>query len=715
MLKEGLIMANKVRITLDPGHSWNVNQGAVKTYYESNYMYDFAQQLKGALEKYGIFEVYVTKKVLKENPSLYQRAMTAVNTGSRMLISLHTNACGDNVTYRSVIYNSCKRKAYEYFAKNLNATIAAVFNKYTGQSKNANIAYRINDVGTDYYGILRNATQTDSVQYVMLFEHDFHTCLKQCVGMTTEGFWETMAAEVAKVIYGELKQYYVGDNIATYSGTVTSTLNVRADHNTSSQRIGSLKKGDTVKIISKVKLDDIWYKILWNGASAWVAGWVINTNERIIPDDSTIKIQLPNVLVDDHDVPTPSIPEITDDILVSKYYINIHATLTDDNVGKVDTPDGLNVRTGPGTQYAKLDCLENGTLVSIYPRNPIPSNLTDPMVGWLYINYLTEDGILKRGFVCADYVKAAEIVTPRAMINCTNGLNYRNGPGTTYKKFGCLPYKTVVYTLGTSDGWTKIRLMDKSDTATYWVSSQYLTELPETDEETFLRGYQDCDYGKATISVTIRSNPSVNAANIGTLKKDSICCISSLVNNNEWARIICATNYGYVQTKYLNLLGHRGDEEDYEVDSTIYPILSKLSEMSASEWFIETLGAKISSPYGWRTSPINGGSEFHTGIDFACAGGTPIHTDVDGICTFNAYDSSCGNMCILLDEQGKQHRFYHMKSAALPKVGEFVHAGELVGYVGTTGDSTGNHLHYEVRVAPWQRNNTIDPTHLSFQ
>lgn len=701
-------MSNKIRVTIDPGHSWNVNQGAIKTYYESNAMYDFAQQLKGALEKYGIFDVQITKKVLKENPTLEARAKMAVNNGSRVFFSLHTNACGTESVYRTVIYNSCKRKASESFCKKLATAIAGVYQQFSGQSKTVDPTYRVNTYGTDYYGILRCAVPTDIIQHVMLFEHDFHTNTKQCQAMLTEGFWEKMAEAQAKVVYDEMKQYYIGDSVKTYAGTVTGTLNVRSSYNASSQRIGSLSKGATVQIVSKVVTDDTWYKILYNGCAAWVAGWVVATNmASVIPNDKDVNFGLPS---------QSSNNENTDIVIdLNKLGIDYNTKPDADNSAKVSCADGLNVRTGPGTQYAKIETLESGTTVGVYHRTENIPN-PDPMNGWEYILYNTDSNHeYRNGFVLGSYLDKIEDITPRAMVNCTAGLNYRNGPGTGYKKIGCLPYKTIVYTLGKYDNsWTKIRL-SKEDKNVYYVSSQYLTEVAETDNEVFIRGYQDCDYGKAKEAVTIRSTPSTSGAKIGTLKKNSICCISALVENDEWARIICAANYGYVQVKYLDLIGHRGDESEYEVDPSIAPILDNLLELSASEWFLESLGAKISSPYGWRTSPISNKSEFHTGIDFACTGGTPIYSDVDGICTFNSYDSSCGNMCILLDEQGRQHRFYHMKAAAIPAVGKFVHAGELVGYVGTTGDSTGNHLHYEVRIAPWQRNNTIDPTHISFQ
>lgn len=698
-------MSNKIRITLDPGHSRNQNRGIDKVYYEGNAMYDFAQQLKGQLEAYGIFEVYITRGKLTDNPSLLQRANTGLNTGSRVLISLHTNACGTESVYRTVVYNSVKRKSTETTAKQFSDDIAKVFISH-GQGVSAKVAYRPNDVGTDYYGILRNSTAKNGLEYVLLFEHDFHTNRKACAMLSSYDIMEEVAKAEAKVLYDVLSKYYVGDNVPTKIGTVTGTsLNVRCGPNTSYTCIGSLTNGTTVKLISKDRTSG-WYKILYNGAAAWVHNGYISTTAALNYDDE-VDMQLPN----SSSKPKPHDPAVTESVY-EKY--GIDRTLSLDDTGKVNTSDGLNVRGGPGTNFSKIGYLPCGTSVCIFPLTQ-PRPVTDPMNGWYYIAY-TDGNEQKEGFVFAEYVDATVDVTPTAKVNATLGLNYRTGPGTNYQKVGLLKHGTVVYTLGTTNGWTKIRL-SKEDKNEYYVSSQYLVEVANIEEDAFWSSFQDCDYGKAKNTSTIYSAPNTKASKVGKLVTNRIYCVASYAENDTWAKIVCAQEFGYVQVSNMDIISRASKETTtYKVEPHIKEALDELYEGSASDWFIKTLGAKISSPYGYRTNPLTGApGQFHTGIDFACPGGTPIYTEVDGLCTFNAYDSSCGNMIILLDEMGKQHRFYHMKSAGIPKVGQFVHAGELIGYVGTTGDSTGNHLHYEVRVAPWTMQNTLNPDNLAFQ
>ena len=97
-------------------------------------------------------------------------------------------------------------------------------------------------------------------------------------------------------------------------------------------------------------------------------------------------------------------------------------------------------------------------------------------------------------------------------------------------------------------------------------------------------------------------------------------------------------------------------------------------------------------------SPITGQYSMHWGIDIGANGGTPIYATVDGFVMTNAYDKNgYGNYLCILAVDGTKHYYAHMKSTAIPKKGEIVYAGMKIGYVGTTGASTGNHLHYEIR------------------
>lgn len=104
---------------------------------------------------------------------------------------------------------------------------------------------------------------------------------------------------------------------------------------------------------------------------------------------------------------------------------------------------------------------------------------------------------------------------------------------------------------------------------------------------------------------------------------------------------------------------------------------------------------RISSPYGVRVHPVLHTVKMHTGIDYAAPIGTPIRATADGVLTFKGWQGGYGNTVILQHSNGIETLYAHM--SAFSSAGGRVKAGEIIGYVGSTGRSTGPHLHYEVR------------------
>jgi murein DD-endopeptidase MepM/ murein hydrolase activator NlpD len=108
-------------------------------------------------------------------------------------------------------------------------------------------------------------------------------------------------------------------------------------------------------------------------------------------------------------------------------------------------------------------------------------------------------------------------------------------------------------------------------------------------------------------------------------------------------------------------------------------------------------GARISSRYGKRRHPILGYSRMHKGLDFAAPSGTPIKAAGDGVVESAAYSRSYGNNVRLRHSNSYQTRYGHMRRFARGiRAGVRVKQGQIIGYVGSTGMSTGPHLHYEV-------------------
>ena len=111
--------------------------------------------------------------------------------------------------------------------------------------------------------------------------------------------------------------------------------------------------------------------------------------------------------------------------------------------------------------------------------------------------------------------------------------------------------------------------------------------------------------------------------------------------------------------------------------------------------------SRISSEYGWRKNPVTGVNKLHSGTDFAAPGGTPIHAAASGYVQVAGWSSGgYGNYVIIYHgkmSDGNQYStlYGHMRSVAT-SAGKYVQQGEIIGYVGSTGNSTGNHLHLEV-------------------
>jgi len=111
-----------------------------------------------------------------------------------------------------------------------------------------------------------------------------------------------------------------------------------------------------------------------------------------------------------------------------------------------------------------------------------------------------------------------------------------------------------------------------------------------------------------------------------------------------------------------------------------------------------------SSSYGWRIDPFNGNKAFHEGLDFTANTGTPIRAAADGIVSFAEHTPDYGNIVKIEHGSGLETRYAHA-SKLLVHVGERVVKGQIVAEVGSTGRSTGPHLHYEIRL----NGNSLDP------
>jgi murein DD-endopeptidase MepM/ murein hydrolase activator NlpD len=118
----------------------------------------------------------------------------------------------------------------------------------------------------------------------------------------------------------------------------------------------------------------------------------------------------------------------------------------------------------------------------------------------------------------------------------------------------------------------------------------------------------------------------------------------------------------------------------------------------ASGMFSWPVTGTITSPFGWRSNPFGGAPEFHQGLDIAAPSGTTVTAAAGGTIIMAQWYGGYGNY-ILIDHGGGYSTGYGHLSAIYVSVGQSVQRGQAIGAVGSTGQSTGPHLHFEVRIA----------------
>lgn len=179
----------------------------------------------------------------------------------------------------------------------------------------------------------------------------------------------------------------------------------------------------------------------------------------------------------------------------------------------------------------------------------------------------------------------------------------------------------------------------------------------------------------------------------------TVCATPALANSAATADI--AAPLRAAQAERPTALGSRDEQfkalfsrwqsMDGSTGSAIKSIVSIPSLMPVD-------GVHLSSDFGMRIHPVLGGRRQHKGIDLAGPVGTPVHAAADGTVSRADWFSSYG-LFVSLEHGGTlQTRYGHMSRLNVA-AGQHVHKGDVIGYIGTTGRSTGPHLHYEVRIA----------------
>lgn len=139
------------------------------------------------------------------------------------------------------------------------------------------------------------------------------------------------------------------------------------------------------------------------------------------------------------------------------------------------------------------------------------------------------------------------------------------------------------------------------------------------------------------------------------------------------------------------------DEEIKRLEKEMADQISNVVSESGFQWPLPSSWNTLSSLFGSRTHPITGRPNNHTGIDIPASRNTEIYAAKSGVVVTSTYNSSYGNYVVVSHSDGTSTLYAHMNRRNAT-VGQTVSQGQVIGYVGTTGSSTGNHLHFEIRV-----------------
>lgn len=187
-------------ITIDPGHTKNINAGVIKGYYEGNSMYTLAKYLRDELLKYQNTYVVLTRQE-NEDPTLSERGSLAVSSGSKIFISLHSNAVSnaESAAYVCGFY-SVKRLASKLLCSELVSAVVGVMKEET-EAWNRGALTKKTTTGSDYYGVIRSSVAGNSnVEYSFIIEHGFHTNKKECEFLMKDENLKKIAKAEAKTI-----------------------------------------------------------------------------------------------------------------------------------------------------------------------------------------------------------------------------------------------------------------------------------------------------------------------------------------------------------------------------------------------------------------------------------------------------------------------------------------------------------------------------------
>lgn len=335
----------------------------------------------------------------------------------------------------------------------------------------------------------------------------------------------------------------------------------------------------------------------------------------------------------------------------------------------------LNVRKAPGVENAIINVIHKGDTVEIVKTVNGWHRITQGKnkFGWVSANYIDSGKAKKNALVSASPSSKTASVTKKNTSVKTNGTvtvtgsytNFRKGAGIGYGIIRKITYGTTGDILEKKGSWYRIQLKDGK---TGWVYKQYVSES----------GYKDAAESSSktkkivvsAYTVNVRTEPSTSGKLVTAIRKNEVYTYSEC--KNGWYKIVTPSGEsGYVNEKYV---------ESFKS----YPVEGGGKYL----WPTQT-ATRITTRFGVRN---------HKGVDIAAPGGSQIIAVADGtVCSVSYNPKGFGHLIVIKQNDGLKAYYGHMQKATFLKKGDKVKAGDTIGIVGSTGKSTGNHLHLEFR------------------
>jgi murein DD-endopeptidase MepM/ murein hydrolase activator NlpD len=208
-------------------------------------------------------------------------------------------------------------------------------------------------------------------------------------------------------------------------------------------------------------------------------------------------------------------------------------------------------------------------------------------------------------------------------------------------------------------------------------------------------------------ALAISAGGAVTAANggLGAEEAPRFSQASALSGNSDVSRVSLLDRRTVSRDSRRDALGDTADaelvakaEDQLRQRNAALAKFAQQAEQQAAklrlnQWVLPVSGYHLTARFGEYSGLW---SHYHTGLDFAAPSGTPIHAVANGVVTSVGYDGAYGNKTVVTLDDGTELWFCHQTSYTV-SVGQEVRAGDLIGYVGSTGNVTGPHLHLEVR------------------